>query len=236
MGDVQDSLIDVSNKSRDYKDSLNSTRKGYLGAPFPMEKTDRSSKYYNYSLTDMPLKGYYVKTDGTIVDAVIAYRKPEFMLGSTADVVDLMICKEANNKKLDVLNTGTETNFKAFIPKSTIQAFYVGGQLFINIPNEGWRVLLHEGAIRYFANIEKIGSGSSAKYEAFEQYQKLNETAFGAILYSPSKNVILDMMSDSPEIAESYKNETYTQFEAIIRFNYWYDLRYPEKVKYVPTK
>ena len=236
LDEKQDSLLEASDKISAYKDSLNNSRAGYVATTFPMKGIDRSTKYYNYEWTDMPLSGYYVLNDGTIVDAIIAYRKPEFMVGSVADVVGLFICNEANGKKLDVLNVDNEPNFKKFIPKSDIQAFYVGEQLFANIPKVGWRILLYEGAIRRFATIEKIGEEGKVNYQAFEQAQKLNGTALGSIISSPSKNVILDMMEDSPELQEAYKNDTYTQFEAIIRFNYWYDLSYPEKVKYFTTK
>lgn len=216
-------------KLKAYADSMRELRPGYEAVIFPMKGVDKVTKYYNSELTNMPLEGYYILNNGSIVQSVIAYQKPEFLVGDLASASSLFICNEANNKVLDVLNPDHESNFKEFIAKDKIKAFYVGGQLYSNIANEGWRIVLNEGAIHSFVNIVK-----TEKYVAFEQTQKLEEQALGSFISPASTNVKLDMMEDCPDLVQEYKEGKITMFEAEIKYNIWHDLQYPEKISYLP--
>ena len=96
----------------------------------------------------------------------------------------------------------------------------------------GWRIVINEGAIHTFAIIVKMNEN---KYIAYEQTQKLNEQSIGSVLGGASANVRIDMMADSPEIVQEYKDGIKTIYEAEIKFNIWYDLMYPERVSYLPV-
>ena len=235
----QTELLEESDKLKEAeqtkRNELNALRKGHVSTPFSMNGLDKSSKYYKHEQTNMPLQGYYVTKGGELVSAVIAYQKPEFLIGDFASASSLFICKEANGKKVDVLNPDSEPNFKEYINKGQIQAFFVGGQLYANINKVGWRIVTSEGSIHTFINMVKFTSNNKTSYQTFEQTQKMDGTAFGSILKGPSTNVLLDLMEDCPEIAQKLKDGTYSQFEAIVRYNYWYDLNYPDKVKYIPA-
>ena len=225
---------EANKKAQARMDSLNALRKGHVATTFPMEGIDKSSKYYRHNLTNMPLEGYYVTLDGTIVSAVIAYQKPEFLIGDFAAGASLFICKEANGKVVDLWNPDTEPNFKEHVKKDHIQAFYVGDQLYANIKNVGWRLVTSEGAIHTFVNMVKVESGGKISYQTYEQTQKMDGTAFGSIIGGPSTNVFIDMMEDCPELAQELKDGVTPRIEVIIRYNRWYDLAFPEKVKYIP--
>jgi hypothetical protein len=234
IGEKQDSLIALGEVEGAKRDSINALRKGYLATPFPMQGIDKSSKYYHHDQVNMPLQGYYITHVGEKIEAVIAYQKPEFFVGDFAAGASLFICKEANNTAVDVLNIDSEPNYLKFVPKDQIQAFYVGGQLFANIKNVGWRIVTSEGAIHTFVNMVKVNSNENVTYQTYEQTQKLGGTAYGSIIGGPSTNVFLDLMEDCPEIAQELKDGTLSRFEAIIRYNHWFDLSFPEKVEYIP--
>ncbi len=221
-----------SKRQEAYADSLRALRPGYEARLFPMKNIDQSSKYYQHHLTNMPLKGYYITNKGDVVDAVIAYQKPEFLVGDAASAMSLFICKAANGKVVDVLNPNLEPNFKEHINKNNVRAFFVGGQLYANIPAVGWRIVINEGAIHTFALIVKMNEN---KYVAYEQTQKLNGVPIGSVLGKASANVRVDMMADSPEIVQEYRDGIKTIYEAEIKFNIWYDLMYPERVSYLPV-
>jgi len=230
--DKQKANEEKNKKFTAYKDSLRKVRPGYEADLFPMKMTDKSTKYYKFDLTDMPLEGYYIKNNGQVVNAVIAYQKPEFLVGDFASASSLFICKSSNGKKVDVLNPGQEPNFKEFIKKDQIRAFFVGGQLYSNITGTGWRIVISEGAVHTFAAIVKVEGG---KYLAFEQTQKLYEEPLGSVLLGVTTNVKLDMMEDCPEIVQDYKDGKYPIHETEIRYNIWFDMMYPGKVKYLPV-
>ncbi len=234
MDQKQQAKIEEQKKAQARLDSINALRKGHLAKLFPMQGTDESSKYYKHELTNMPLKGYYVTNTNEIVEAVIAYQKPEFLVGDIAEATSLFICKDANGKKVDVLNSNQEPNFKKFVQKSSLKAFYVGDQLYANVPNVGWRIVTSEGAIHTFVSIVKIDNKNGVNYQAFEQTQKMNESAVGSVFGGPSSKVVLEMMDDCPEMVERYNSGELTLYETIVKYNYWYDLAYPEKVKYLP--
>src|SRR5690554_6161372 len=92
---------------------------------------------FDESKTNMPMEGYYILKDGTEVEAVIAYRKPEFFVGDFAAGASLLIGKELTGKPMDPFNPDSEPNFKAFIDKNDLKAFFVDGHLYANIDNVG---------------------------------------------------------------------------------------------------
>ncbi len=54
----------------------NTNRPGYVA---------KSNTYkFDESKTNMPMQGYYILKDGTEVEAIIAYQKPEFLVGDFA--------------------------------------------------------------------------------------------------------------------------------------------------------
>ncbi len=219
-------------KEQAFIDSLNALRSGHVATLFPMNGTDKSSMYYRHDKIDMPLKGYYITNEGKFVDAVIAYQKPEFFVGDFAASANLVICKEANGIKVDVLNPDSEPNFERFIEKGKLRAFYVGDQLFANIDNVGWRIVTSEGAIHTFATIVKVTAGTNSSYQTFEQTQRLNGEVFGSIIGGPSDDKIADLMADAPEIVKEFKDGTISRLEAIVRYNLWYDKEHPGQVPY----
>ncbi len=215
-------------------DSLNALRKGHLAKTFPMVGTDRSSKYFKHDQVNMPLNGYYVTTGGQVIEAVIAYQKPEFLVGKFAASASLFVCKEANGKKVDVLNVDSEPNFKGFIKKDQLWAFYVGDQLFANIKDVGWRIVTSEGAIHTFVNMAKMTKNGNSTYATFEQAQKMDGQVMGSVIAGPSTKAYLEFMEDCPEIAQALKNEQISLHEAIVKYNIWYDLQHPGQVMYIP--
>jgi len=234
IGNFQDSLQDLGAEEQKRMDSINQYRKGYIGQPFPSTGKDEVNRYYRMDKIDIPLAGYYVKKNGEIVKANIVYRLPEFFVGDLANNFPLIIFHNPKTSKIDVWNAQKDPNYKGEISKNDIQAFFVGDQLFKNYPGVGWRIVVSEGAIHEFVSIVKVESNNKTIYHTFLQKQKMNGEAFGSFIGSPSTNVILDMMEDSPEIQQELK-EGKPQYEVIIKYNYWYDLNYPDTVKYIPT-
>ncbi len=235
LGNLNDSLENLGAAEQKRMDSINQYRKGYIGQAFPKQGMEPEvNRYYQMDKIDIPLEGYYVKNDGSIVKANIVYRLPEFFVGDLANNFPLIIFQNPKTSKIDVWNAEKDPNFKEQISKNDIQAFYVGGQLFKNYAGVGWRIVMSEGAIHEFVSIVKIEKGDETIYHTFKQKQKLDGEAFGSFLGAPSTNVILDMMEDAPEIQQELKDGK-SQYEVIIKYNYWFDLNYPEKVKYTPT-
>jgi len=235
LGNLNDSLGNLGAAEQKRMDSINQFRKGYIGQVFPKEVMGPEvSKYYLMDKVDIPLAGYYVKNDGSIVKANIVYRLPEFFVGDLANNFNLIIFHNPKTAKIDVWNAQKDPNYKESVRKNDIQAFFVGGQLFKNYPGVGWRIVMSEGAIHEFISIVKVETNNETIYHTFSQKQKMNGDAFGSFLGSPSTNVILDMMEDSPEIQQELKDGK-SQYEVIIKYNYWYDMNYPETVKYIPT-
>lgn len=218
-----------------YMDSLNALRTGHVAKPFPMQGIDRSSEYYQHQKLNLPLSGYYVTLDGSIVPAVIAYQAPEFLVGDLASASSLFICKEDNGQAVDVLNSDQEPNFKEYVPKDKLQAFFVGGQLFANIENVGWRIVTTEGAIHTFVTMVKVTSGNGSTYQTFEQTQKLEGEVHGSIMKGPSTDVLTELLSDCPELAKELSEGATPNTEMIIRYNRWYDATFPAQIKYIPT-
>lgn len=233
MEEISKSSEASGKKHAAYADSLRQVRPGYEAVLFSMNKIDKSSVYYNHNNIDMPLEGYYITNDGKKITAVIAYQKPEFLVGDFAVASSLYICKEANGKKVDVLNSNLEPNFAKFIKKDEITAFFVGGQLYTNYPGVGWRIVINEGAIHSFANILKMQNKDGIYYTAWKQTQKLQNEPLGSPFASASTNVLLDMMEDSPEIVQSYKDGKNSIYEAEITYNIEYDLKSPGNVNYI---
>ena len=233
MDDLTKASVEANKKNAGYADSLRFARPGYEAVFFAKNQLDESSKYYDHSKTDMPLQGYYIKNDGSKIEAVIAYQKPEFLVGDLASSFSLYLCKSANGKVVDVLNSNLEPNFKAYIKKDQIKAFFVGDQLFANYPGVGWRIVIDEGAIHSFANIFKMENKDGIYYTAWKQTQKLNDEPLGSIMASPSTNVLLDMLEDSPEIIQSYKAGEITLYEAEVTYNIQFESKKPGVVDYI---
>ncbi len=193
-----------------------------------------STRYsFDTSKTNIPMEGYYILKDGTQVDAIIAYGKPEFFIGDFAAGASLVICKSLTNKPMDVFNPDSEPNFKEYIKKDDIKGFFIDGHLYGNVPNTGWRIVLTEGAIRSFINVIKVETNSGIKYMSFEQSQKLGGEAYGSLTGGASKDRLTEMIADAPSIAESVKNGSRNVYQAVLDYNKWYDANNPGKIDYI---
>lgn len=191
---------------------------------------------FDESKTNIPMKGYYVLKDGTEVEAILAYRKPEWVIGPFAAGASLVVCKELTGKPMDVFNPDSEPNFKEYVKKNAIRGFYLDGHLYGNVPNTGWAIVLSEGAIRSFITVVKLKTKSGIQYASFEQTQKLGGKAYGSAFGGVSSDRLLEMISDAPEIAASVKNGTNNIYEAILKYNQWYDANNPDKIEYILGK
>ena len=234
IGSFQDSLNDMGKEERERLDKILALRKGHVAVPYTQKGLDKLSRYYMMEKVGQAMEGYYVKKDGEIVKAFIAYSLPENFVGEVAPAFSLIICNNRSEDKMDILNSQNDPNFKQFVKKDEIKAFYVGGQLFAFYPNVGWRIVVSEGAIHEFVSIVLVRNGDKKTYHTFNQFQKENGQEYGSFISSPSNNVFIDMMEDSPELQKELKDGG-SRFELVIRYNYWYDLTYPETIKYIPT-
>ncbi len=193
-----------------------------------------SQKYsFDESKTNMPMKGYYVLKNGTEVEAIIAYQKPEFLIGDFAAGASLVICKELTGTPVDVFNPDSEPNFKEYIKKDAIKGFFINGQLYGNVPNTGWRIVLTEGAIHSFISVVKMQNKSGAYYTSFEQTQKLGGSAYGSAFGKASTKNVLELMSDEPEIVSDFNAGTYNFNEAKKQYNQKYEINNPGKIDYI---
>lgn len=192
-----------------------------------------SSFRYDENYEGLPMKGYYVLNDGSKVEATIAYQKPEFFVGDFAAGASLFICKELNSQKVDLLNPDNETNFKEFIEKSKIKAFFINGHLYKNYKNVGWRIALTEGAIHSFITVVKTEQSGNVKYTSFKQTQKLDGTPYGTIISSITTNNLLSLMSDSPDVVETYNNGSRTINQTEVAYNIWYQYTDLDAIQYL---
>jgi hypothetical protein len=99
LEEKQNKIEEENEKQRAFIDSLNELRPGYEAKIFAMQGIERISKYYNMKNVDLPLEGYYILNNNQVVDAVIAYRAPEFMVGDVSAAISLMICHKADGEK-----------------------------------------------------------------------------------------------------------------------------------------
>lgn len=206
-------------------DSMRVARPGYEATSYTFS--------YDESNDGMPMTGYYILNDGSKVEAVIAYQKPEFFVGDFAAGASLFICKELNSLKVNLLNPNNEPNFKEYIDKSKIRAFYINGHLYKNYENIGWRIVLTEGAIHSFITVVKIENKGVISYTSFKQTQRLNGTAYGSILSSITNENLLNMMSDAPEIVQSFRDGTRDIYQTEVAYNIWYNYMNLDAVHFV---
>ena len=218
---------------RAHTDSVNAARPGYKAKLFPIKNGNEVTKYYNFDLTksyveSTVLKGHYVKNDGTVIHEAIGFGLPEYMVGDTSARFRLLICKDIEGGSVSFADSDQNENYKAYIKKDDIKAFYVEGHLFKKLPGIGWRLILNEGAIHTFINIVKTKNG----YIATKHTQKLAEKIKEESILTPATEIKLAMMADAPEIVQGYKDGLYDLNEAEVKYNIWYDKKYPGKIKY----
>lgn len=206
------------------QDSINALRSGY------------ESKYqtflYDELKNNIPMYGYYILKDGTIVDAVILNQAPEFFVGDAADNFSLAICKGESNTPMNSFND-QDPNFEKYINKKDIKAFYVNGCLYKKAGIYGWVIALNEGAIHSYITVVKLTVDKKDSYQIFKQTQKLDGQSYGGILAPISEKNLLKMMEDAPEIVQAYKDGKYSLESAEIKYNIWYDKNNPNKIDYV---
>lgn len=207
-------------KSDKRADSLRQARPGYEA---------QYSTYFNEDLAELPLEGYYIKNNGEKVNAVIAFLRPQFLTGVFNS---LYICKEANGKKVDYLNSNLESNFKEFIKHADIKAFFVADQLYTKNIHGDFCILISEGAIHAYTEV-MLYNKEKQIFKVYAVTQKLNGEKYGSFFLGITDNQRLSFMLDAPEIVEGYKNGEYNIEEAEIKYNIWYEENNPGKINYI---
>ena len=219
-GEIQKNAEDINKKNQAIEDSLRKARPGY-------ETKNRT--YYNHDMAELPLSGYYIMNNGEKVTAIIAYLKPQFLMGLSTS---LFICKQVTGKKVDYLNANLETNFKEWVKYGDIKAFFVADQLYVKNSDGAFTTLISEGAI-HTTTSAKLINGKTQHFKVFPVTQKLNGQKFGSVSNGVTEATLLNMMSDAPGIIKGYKNGEYTLNEAEIRYNIWYEENNPGKINYI---
>ncbi|HCA83589.1 MAG TPA: hypothetical protein DEP18_07350 [Flavobacteriales bacterium] len=210
--------------------------RGYTGKRFSMQGSDASSQFIQHSNIGMPLKGYVVGNDGNVTEHVIAYQEPEKLL---AHEFDLAICREANGKKVDVLNPQSEPNFASWVKKDQLSAFYVGDQLFVKGSKNKWYILMSEGAIREIVSLTKVVNNGVTGYAVTEMIQKLDQEPVGVTGLTLSfKNTMSSMTNEHTVLSEKIKKKEsgyrLLNLNTVLKeYNTWYNLNYPGQVNYV---
>ena len=232
-GEKQEELKKMGKELRAHTDSVNASRPGYKAKLFSIKNGDEVTRYYNFDLTksyvqSTLLKGHYVKNDGEVIHEVIGFGLPEFIVGDTSTNFQLLICKDIEGGAVSFVDSDKNPNYKSYIKKEGIKAIYVEGHLFKKLPGIGWRLIINEGAIHTFVNIVKTKNG----YVATKHTQKLAEKIKEPSILSTATDIKLAMMADAPEIVQGYKEGLYNLNEAEVKYNIWYDKKYPGKVWY----
>ena len=191
--EMQEQADAKATMDKKYIDSLNLARPGY---------ETKSNVYYNHDLADLPLKGYYILNNGQKIDAIIAYLKPQFLIGMSNA---LLICNEETGKKVDHLNTHLEPNFKEWVKYEDIRCFYVADQLFARHPKGYFTIIVTEGAIQTTTSL-KMTDQSKQFFKVFPVTHKLNGPAFGSVNRGINETELLGLMADNPAIVNGYKN------------------------------
>lgn len=217
--ELQSKNEEIDKQDFAYADSLRQARPGY---------ETKSNIYYNNDLADFPLNGYYIKNNDEKVTAIIAYLKPQFLIGLSNA---LFICKQNTGKKVDGLNSNLDANFKEWVSYDDIKAFYVANQLFTRNTDGDFTVLISEGAIHSSASMKLIDVDKQI-FKVYSVTQKLNGQKFGGPNQRITEAVLLKMMADAPEIVQGYKNGDYSLNEAEIRYNIWYEENNPGQINY----
>jgi hypothetical protein len=217
--EAQKNADNINKQNLAYTDSLRQVRPGY---------ETKSNTFYNYDLADFPLNGYYIKNNGEKVAAIIAYQKPQFLIGLSNA---LFICKQATGEKVDALNASSDPNFKEWVKYDDIKAFYVADQLFARNSDGNFTIIITEGAIHTSASM-KLMDEESQFFKVFPVTQKLNGQKFGSATQRITEAALLNMMTDAPEIIQGYKNGEYPLNEAEIRYNIWYEENNPGTINY----
>lgn len=234
MNDMNNSMKDAETKAQIQlaaqqmvTDSLNKYRPGYE-AKSNTFKFDESKKNW-------PMTGYYVKKDGSVYNANIAYQLPEFLFGELAQGFDLFTYQSAGNSAADIWNVEKDPNFDKFIKKSQLKAYFLNGNLYKNHGFYGWGIVLNEGAIHSYLTVVKTEYKGKVSYQVFKRTQKLageNGESYGAPLMPISEKNLLKMMEDAPHIIQDYKEGKLTLKQAEVEYNIWFDKQNPGKVDY----
>jgi len=192
----------------------------YKASRFPMQGADATSQFVRHDQVGQILNGYYIDKNYNQINVRIKYDAPEIMSDP--------------NKKLMIGENGLKG-----ISKGQLEAFYVGGQIYV-FSGEFWDILIEEGAIRRLARIVK--SESTNNYVLGELTQKLLlEPENNASLALGFKSKMAELVSDNTELArkieakeEGYKFKDLTKIR--IEYNRWYDEQYPNQVVYLFEK
>ncbi len=219
-GEIQESVESANKNFYTHADSLRKARPGY---------ETKNSIYYNHKLSDLPLNGYYINNNGVKVDAVIAYLKPQFLMGLSNS---LFICKQVTGKKVDYLNTQLESNFKEWVKYEDIKAFFVADQLYVKTSDGTFTTLISEGAI-HTTTSAKLYNKETQLFKVYPVTQKLNGRKYGTYLDKITEAELLGLMADAPEIVQGFENGEYTLNEAEIRYNIWYEENNPGEINYI---
>jgi len=198
---------------------------------------------FDESKTNMPMQGYYILNDGTEIEAVIAYRKPEFFVGDFAAGASLLIGKELTGKPMDPFNPDSEPNFKEFIAKDDLKAFFIDGHLYANIDKVGWRIVLTEGAIHDFLKVVKVTRNGKDSYVVFKRKQWFQDEPIGSALSTISQADHLAMIEKTPPtvawgktseaIVADYKASKISLNEAEVRYNIWFNENSEMQIDYI---
>jgi hypothetical protein len=213
----------------------NTKRPGYVA---------QSSVYkFDQSKTNMPMQGYYILKDGTEVEAIIAYRKPEFFVGDFAAGASLLIGKELTGKPMDPFNPDSEPNFKEFIDKNELKAFFIDGHMYANIEKVGWRIVLTEGAIHDFIKVVKVTRNGKDSYVVFKRKQWFQDEPIGSALSTISQEDHLAMIEKTPPtvamgktpeaIVADYKANKIPLYEAEVQYNIWFNENSEMQIDYI---
>lgn len=205
------------------------------------QKTKRPgyiAKSFNYEFKEdkvgIPMQGYYIEKNGTEVEAIIAYNKPEFFTGDFAAGASLYICKTLTGTPVGLFDPN-DANHKEYINKDNIKAFFIDGHLYANIEKVGWRIVLSEGAIHNFIQVVKMTKSGKNYYVHFKRKQWFQDEPFGSALAPISTKNHLAMIERVPSdlwvmkgktpaaIVADYKNSKYSLYESEGRYNRWVD-------------
>ena len=238
LGKIQDMEEKQEAREAESKKMMreNPPTRGYHAKIFPMQNSDAATKYIKYDAFGLPLDGYYITNDGKIVQAAIVYQEPEKLM---MHEFDLAIANHVSTSKVDYLNPNSDNNFKTFVKKETIKAFFVGEQLFVRSSPNKWHILISEGAIRELVAIAKIENNNGASYVTSTLIQKLlNAPVNKGSMAIGFKNTMSTMVDEHTELAEKIRNKatgyTFEYQSTIIReYNAWYAQKYPAKIPYV---
>ncbi len=205
----------------------------YVGHKRSMQRTDKSTRYFDFDLIGKPMNGYLIAKDGTKTECVIKQQDPEKLQDPASTLLIY------NTPYTDAAYTEDETaNFKRAQMKNELRAFFVGGNMYVN-DGKQWSILIYEGAIRDIVRLVPTQINGKKVYLVAEIVQKLDgEHMNRANLKLDFINTMTKWVSENPEMVAKIKNkeagyEWASASSVITEFNKWYEEQFPEKAPYV---